>query len=88
MDCTELKERKFDGTDQILVSDFLVVLVEECDTLKISEGQALIALPQFLKGRKESQYHEITNSAESGGVSSWPETEQYLLRTYPISAAI
>jgi hypothetical protein len=83
-----LKERKFDGSDPILIFDFLGRLTEECDTLKMSEGQAFIALPHFLKGRAETQYRASANSSRSGGVSSWPEAVQYLLRTYATPAAI
>ena len=38
-----------------MVFDFLPRFVEECDTLKISEEKALVALPHFLKGRAETQ---------------------------------
>ena len=76
-----LRERKFDGTDQILVFDLLERFVEECETLKMSEGQALVSLPHLLKGREETQYHGRSNSAGTGGVSSWPEVVQYLLPT-------
>jgi len=83
-----LKERKFDGSDPILVFDFLGRLTEECDTLKMSEGQAFIALPHFLKGRAETQYRASANNSRNGGVSCWPEAVQYLLRTYATPAAI
>ena len=49
-----IRERKLDGTHPILVLDFLERLVEECDTLKMPEGQALVALPHFLNGRVET----------------------------------
>ena len=50
-----LKERKFDGTYPILVFDFLARFTEECDTLRMNEGQAFVALPHFLKGNAERQ---------------------------------
>ena len=83
-----LKERKFDGTDPILVFDFLARFAEECDTLKMSEGQAFVALPHFLKGRAETQYRASANSISTGGVAYWPEAVQYLLRSYATPAAI
>ena len=46
-----LKERKLDGSDPILVFDFLGLVTEECDKLKMSEGQAFVALPLLLKWR-------------------------------------
>ena len=83
-----LRERKFDGTDPILVFDFLARFAEECYTLKMSEGQAFVALPHFLKGRAETQYRASANSIGTGGVAYWPEAVQYLLRSYATPAAI
>ena len=42
------KESKFTGKDPILIFDFLARMVEECDTLNMSEAQAFMTLPHFL----------------------------------------
>ena len=83
-----LRERKFYGTYPILVFYFAARFVEECNKLKMSERQALVALPDLLKGRAETQCRASGNRAGTGGVSSWPYAVQYSLRTYSTPAAI
>ena len=72
----------FTGTDPIQIFDFLTRFVEECDTLYMSEAQAFMALPRFLKSVAQAQYREMQNGSKSGGFSYCPEAIQYLFRTY------
>lgn len=53
----------------------------------MSEAQALISSPYFLKGSAYAQYRSVKYSS-NGGVSSWPEAVQYLLRTYATPNAV
>ena len=77
-----LKDRKFDGVDKIKVLSFLAKYVNEADLLGMSEAQAVLALPTFLKGNAAMRY-EAANS-----VGTWPETVQYLLLNYATDAVI
>ena len=77
-----MKERKFDGADKIKVLSFLARFVREADLIGMSEAQAVLAFPHFLKGNASTRY-EAANSVES-----WPETVQYLLQTYATEAVI
>lgn len=85
-----LEECSFDGGDPILILEFLSRFADEADTLEMSEAQAFIALPYFLKGNAASQFRSVktTSSRASGGVSAWPEAVQYLLHTYATPCAI
>ena len=83
-----LKSRKFSGKDPILILNFLSRFVEEADTLRMTEGQAFVALPHFLANPAETQFLSSRNASTSGGVTSWPEAVQYLLETYATSSAI
>ncbi len=83
-----LKSEKFSGKDPILVLNFLARFVEEADTIRMTEAQAFIALPHFLTGQAENEFRSSRNSANSGGVSCWPEAVQYLLETYATSSSI
>ena len=87
-DVYKRQEEKFTGTDPIQIFDILTKLVEECDTLDMSEAQAFMALPRFLKSVAQAQYRAMQNGLKSGGFSYWPEGIQYLLRMYATPAAI
>ena len=56
----------------------------------MSEAQAYIAVPYFLRGHAEQQFNAVrgSSSAREGGVTCWPEAVQYLLRSYAKSSAI
>lgn len=84
-----MKDASFNGDDPILVLEFLTRFADEADTLEMSEAQAFVALPYFLKGQAATLYRS-TKSASSrrGGVSVYPEAVQYLLRTYATPSAI
>ncbi|CAN8069510.1 unnamed protein product [Agarophyton chilense] len=52
-----LRNQSFSGEDPILVLYFLARFVAEADILGLTEGQAFIALPYFMKGLAEDQYN-------------------------------
>ena len=82
------RESKFLGQYPILIFDFLKRMVEECDTLGMSEDQAFMALPHFLSDRERTQYRAMQSGARTSGVICWPEGVQYLLLTYATPATI
>lgn len=78
------RERNYTGEDHFIIFDFLNRLVEEADTLDISEVQMMVLIPHLIKDAGE-QYRTSTNGAltgTSGGIVHWPGTVQYLLSTY------
>ena len=83
----KLKDHYFSGEDPVLVLDFLVRFCKEADTQGMSEAQAYLAVPYFLKGFALNQFESVTETATSseGGVTCWPEAVQYLLRSYATS---
>ena len=85
-----MQRHRFSGEDPILVLDFLNKMVDEANTLGMSEAQAYLSLPYFLSGSAESQFRAVRTASTSshGGISCWPEAVQYLLRTYATPAAI
>ena len=82
------KDKKFNGLDPVIIFDFLTRFVEECDMLDMTEAQAYVALPHYLLHPAHTQFRAMQNGAYSGGISSWPEAVQHLLRTYETPAAI
>ena len=76
------RESKFWGQDLILIFDFLTRMVEECDTLGMSEAQTFMALPPFLSDSARNQYNAMQRGSRTSGVPCWPEGVQYLVRTY------
>ena len=80
----------FDGRDPIHVLDFLARFVREADMLKMSEAQACIAVPYFLRGHAEQQLNAVrgSSSVREGGVTCWSEAVQYRQRSYGTSSAI
>ena len=87
MDLT-FKEHRFDGSDPILVFDFLTRFVEEADILTLNEGQAFLILPHYLSGSASTQFRAMRNGARSGGITRWPELVQYFLTTYATPSAM
>ena len=75
---------RFIGEDPILTLEFLRRFFGEAEQLSMSEYQAYIALPFFLKGQAKSHYKAVmdTTSEDEGGVTCWPEAVQYLLHSY------
>ena len=85
-----MKDYCFTGGDPILIFEFLNRFVDEADMLDMTEAQAFITLPYFLKGYAHEQFRTIkdASTAAEGGVTSWPEAVQYLLRSYATSDII
>ena len=56
----------------------------------MSEAQAYIALPYFLRGNAEEQFNSVRGSSSSkeGSVTCWPRAVQYLLRSYATATSI
>ena len=53
---------RFTGEDPILVLDFLHRFIVEAEQLSISEDQANIALPFFLKGDSKRHYEAVMDT--------------------------
>lgn len=89
-----LKYHRFYGEEPTRVLDFLARFVREEKIQTMSEEQAFISFPSVLTGFSKIQFEAGAQvlSAGDGGVASWPEAVQYLLRNYAqsthISAAI
>ena len=84
-----LKDYSFDGQDPIKVLEFLSKFCDEADTLEMTEAQAYVVLPYLLKGSAKEQFNAVKGTlAGDGGVTSWPEAVQYLLRSYATNGAI
>ena len=65
-----LKSLAFDGDDPIMIFDFLTRFVNEADMLNMSEAQAFVARPAFLKSDAEDQFKEnLSGAASLGGVT-------------------
>ena len=79
-----LLPHRFTGENPIMVLDFLRRFVSEAEQLAMSEEQAYIALPFFLKGAAKSHFESVmdTTSEGEGGVTCWPEAVQFLLRSF------
>ena len=48
-----MKDCKFDGSDPILVLEFLTRYVEETDKLSMTEAQAFALVPSYLYGEEK-----------------------------------
>ena len=80
--------KKFTGKDPVMILNFLTRFVEEADIIKMTEAQALLALPHYLMDSAETQFRASIKGARSGGITSFPEAIQYLLRTYATPSAL
>lgn len=78
----------YDGTDPVLVLRFLTQFVEECDLEGISESQACLILPSFLRGSALDNFRASRGASSHGGLRTWPEYVQYFLATYATASAI
>ena len=78
-----MQGHRFDGSDPIAVFSFLIHFVTEADKLNMSEGQAYLAIPSYLKGSAKSQFSSMQNGIRAGGITCWPEAIQFFLRSYP-----
>ncbi len=82
------KNDQFTGEDPVLILSFLQRLVEEADTLGMTEGQAYIALPYVLKGTAQEQFRSSRSTGGAGGVTCWPEAIHDLLNKYATPSAL
>lgn len=85
-----LKERKFDGSNGVLVFEFLRNLIRDANLAARGEAQLYLILPRMLK--KAAYGHSLAIrdccTAEGGRVTCWSEGVQYLLRPYAMPQAI
>ena len=71
-----------------MILNFLTRFVEEADIIGMTEAQALVAIPNYLVDSAETQFRASIHGARSGGITSYPEAIQYLLRTYATPSAL
>ena len=79
---------KFDGKDPIMVFAFRTRFTEEADLNGLTEAQALVALPRFLKDEASASFQTAQSSGRTGGVSSWSEAVHFLLTSYATPSAM
>lgn len=78
-----IRDMAFDGSDLVLILDFLNRFTDECTTLEMSEAQAFITVQYFLKGDAAALFRSSkATSRSTDGISCWPEAVHFLLRTY------
>lgn len=85
-----MKNRKFSGSEPLRVLNFLNLFKAQCDSNGISEGGALLLLPNFLDGEAYELFMSNQDLGEecTGGFATYPEAVQFLLRTYAREAYI
>ena len=83
-----MKESKFDGTDPILILEFLTRYVEETDKLGMTEAQAFALVPNYLSGEARRHVRSNMNSSANGGVSCWAQFVDHMLREYATPTAL
>ena len=71
-----------------MVFTFLTRFKEEADLNGLTEAQALIDLPRYLKDEASLAFQTAQSGGYSGGVSSWPEAVHFLLTTYSKPSAM
>ena len=85
---TAMKDCKFDGSDPIMILEFLTRYVEETDKLGMTEAQAFALVPNYLSGEAKKQVRSNTNSSSTGGISCWVQFVDHMLREYATPSAI
>lgn len=83
-----MKGYKFDGTDPVMVFDFLKRLTEEADTINMTEPQAFLATPHYLESPASDSFRAAKHGSHTGEVTNWPSVVNYFLETYATPAAI
>lgn len=68
-----MKEHHVDGTDHIMVFQFLIHCVTEADKMNMSDGQGYLALPTYLTEGAKSQFTSMKTDIRDGGITCWPE---------------
>lgn len=85
------KDRNFSGEHLILILYVLTGIVEEENTIDISQSQVMVLFPHLLNGNAGDQYRAAPNASCSGnvwGILQWPGDVQHVLRTLAIDQAI
>lgn len=70
-----LKDRKFDGTDGVLIFDFLRSLIREASFAGMRKAQLYLMLLRMLRKSVHEHFIAIRDcfTPEERGLSSWPE---------------
>ena len=79
-----MRDAKFDGSKPIGALSFLRMFKTQCDKNAISEGAALLLLPDFLIGDAEQIYQNELELGDEGvgGITSYCHAVQFILRRY------
>lgn len=85
-----LGSNKFDGRDPITIIPFLSAYKKQCDRNNVTEGAALVLLPNFLKGEAKESFEANFELGEdgTGGFQTYPGAVQHLLRMYATDGII
>lgn len=82
---TELKftmdDHKINGSNHIVVLDFITPMVEQCDNLSKNEAKVFLVLPKFLTGAAVGNRRVARKSSRfsTGNITCWSEDLQYFL---------
>ena len=79
-----MREAKFDGSKPIETLSFLRMLKTQCGKHAISEGAALLLIPDFLVGDAEQVYQNELELRDEGvgGITSYFRAVQFILQGY------
>lgn len=86
----KLSGHHFLGENPIMVIHFVTLFVREANIQEICKAWAFVALPPFLRRFVKSRYEAGSEMMipEEGGISSWGEAVQYLIKNYAQSSRI
>lgn len=79
-----------DGSDGILIFEFMRSVITEANLAAMSDGQLHLIFRRIVKKSAPEHFVGIRDCSrpEGGGVSSWPGAVQYQLRSYGIPQVI
>lgn len=83
-----MKDFKLSGEDPILIFYFFSRLVQEADTLDMSEGKPMVGIPHMFTKTATFEYRSTSSVNRVDGLSYWPEAVQYFLPTYATKSKI
>lgn len=74
----------FDGTEPVMVFNFLGTLADKADTLSLNERVLYVVLPNFLKGPARIAFDSAVSAGSSSSrpVGCWPSAVNFFLRRY------
>lgn len=75
-------DQKFIGKDPVFVLDILTRLVEETDTLDMSEGHLIFFLLNTVTNNAAQYFRSNSSHRHYVGLVCWLDAVQYLLHTY------